>query len=128
MTVMHGALAAATACPTAVFDHAGYAAAAGSIALPALSVNSSSSSASDDSEMTGENHSAPGRKSTGLADLTDSSPASPTFSEEDIFAADGGGGDDDMPTDAETNRYSFLDHLEHYMERVLISESKCKAV
>jgi hypothetical protein len=88
---MHGALAAAAACPTAVFDRAGYAAAAGSVALPALSVNSSSSSASDDSEMTGENHAALGHKSTGLTDLTDSPPASSTFNEEDIFAADGGG-------------------------------------
>ncbi len=81
---MHGALAAAAA-------HANYAVAMGNAALPALSINSSSSSASDNLEMTGGNCAALGCKSTGLTDLTDSPPASPTFSEEDIFAADGGG-------------------------------------
>ncbi len=63
-----------------------------------------------------------------MTDLTDSPTASPMFSEEDIFAADGGRFDDDMPTDAEASKYSFLDHTEHYMERGLISESNCKAV
>ena len=33
-----------------------------------------------------------------------------------------------MPTDAEASKYSFLDHLEHYMERALITEDNRKAV
>jgi hypothetical protein len=40
----------------------------------------------------------------------------------------GGGFGDDMPTDAEASKYSFLDRLKHYMEWVLISELNCKAV
>ncbi len=81
--VMHGALAAAAsvatvtgaaACPVAVFACAGYTATVGNIAMPALSINSSSSSASDDLKMTGGNCAALGRKSTGLTDLTDSPP------------------------------------------------------
>jgi hypothetical protein len=78
--VMHGALIAAAACVD-------YAAAAGNAALPALSANSNSSSASEDFEMTGGNYAALGGKSTGLTDLTDSPPASPMFSEEDIFCS-----------------------------------------
>ncbi len=89
--VMHGALAAAAARPAADVDGADYAATRGSVALPAISINSSSASASDDMEITGGNHAALGCKSTGLTDLTDSPPASPTFSEEDIFAGVGGG-------------------------------------
>jgi hypothetical protein len=33
-----------------------------------------------------------------------------------------------MPTDVEANKYSFLDRLEHYMERALITEDNRKAV
>ena len=33
-----------------------------------------------------------------------------------------------MPTDAEASKYLFLNHLEHYIERALISEDNCKAV
>jgi hypothetical protein len=33
-----------------------------------------------------------------------------------------------VPTDAEASMYSLLDHLEHYMERALISVSNCKSV
>ena len=33
-----------------------------------------------------------------------------------------------MPTDAEASKYSFLDRLEHYMERALITEDNRKAV
>ena len=36
--------------------------------------------------------------------------------------------DDDMPTDAEASRFTFLERLEHYMERVQISEDNRKAV
>ncbi len=58
--VMHDTPAAVAARPAAVFNCADYATTAGSVALPALSVNSSSSSASDNSEMTGGNHAALG--------------------------------------------------------------------
>jgi hypothetical protein len=107
-SLIHGTLAAAAAHPAADFDCADYAAARGSIASPALSINSSSSSASDDSEMTRGNCATLGHKSTGLTDSTDYLPASPAFSEEDIFAGDGGGVDNDMPTDAEASKYFFL--------------------
>jgi hypothetical protein len=103
----------AAAGPAAVFAHANSAAAAGNVALPALSVDSSSSSASDDLEMTGGDGTALGLKSTGLTDLTDSPPTSPTFSEEDLFAADGNDVDAYMPTNAEASKYSFLDRLKH---------------
>jgi hypothetical protein len=53
--------------------------------------------------MTGGNCAALGCKSTGLTDLTDSPTASPMFSEEDIFAGDGGRVDSDIPTDAEAS-------------------------
>jgi hypothetical protein len=115
---MHGALAAdapvamatgAATGPAAVFACANSAAAVGNVALPSLSVNGSSSSASDNLEMTGGNGTTLGHKSTDLTDdLTDSPPASPTFGEEDIFAADGRDVDDDMPTDAEASKYSFF--------------------
>jgi hypothetical protein len=36
--------------------------------------------------------------------------------------------DDDMPTDAEASRFTFLELLEHYMEQVQISEDNRKAV
>jgi hypothetical protein len=89
----------------------------------ALSVNSSSSSDSDDLKMNGGEGAAVGRKSSGLTDFTDSPRASPAFS-------DGDGDDVDayMPTDSEASKYSFLDRLEHYMERALISEGNRKAV
>jgi hypothetical protein len=106
---MHGALAAAAARPAADFDHANYAAALCRIALPTLSINSSSSSAGDDLEMSGGNCAALGYKSTGLTDLTGSLPVSPMFSEGDLFRGTGGGGvDNDMPTDAEASKYFFL--------------------
>ena len=51
---------------------------------------------------------------------------------EDYFSADGDDVDDnmdnDMPTDAEASKYSFLDRLEHYMERALITEDIHKTV
>ena len=51
---------------------------------------------------------------------------------EDYFSAGGDDVDDDMgydlPTDAEASKYSFLDPLEHYMERGIITEDNCKAV
>ncbi len=119
--------------PTAIYARAAstaaYATAAGRVALPALSVNSSSSSDSDNSDMIGGDGATLGRKSTGLTDFTDSPPASPTFtSEQDIFSANGDDVEDDMPTDAEASKYSFLDRLEHYMEQGLITEDNCKAV
>jgi len=61
----------------------------------------------------------------------DSPPGSPSgddyeFSE---FPADGDDADDDdMPTDAEASKFTFLERLEHYMERAEISEDNCKAV
>jgi hypothetical protein len=84
----------------------------------ALSVNSSSSSDSDNLKMNGGEGegAAVGRKSTGLTDFTDSLCASPAFSDRD-----GDDVDAYMPTDLEASNYSFLDHLEHYMERALIS-------
>jgi hypothetical protein len=120
-------------CTAAVYARAASAAtsatAAGSIALPALSINSSSSSDSEDSDMIGGDGTALGHKSTGLTDFTDSLPASPTFtSEQDIFSVDGDDIEDDVPTDAEASKYSFLDCLEHYMERGLNTEDYCKAV
>ena len=78
------------------------AAAAGSVASPARSINSSISSDSDNSDMIGG----------GCA----------------AFAADGDDVDKDMPTDVEASKYSFLDRLEHYMERALISDLNRKAV
>ena len=56
-------------------------------------------------------------------DFSVSLPASPNFS--------AGGGDDvdnNMPTDSEATKNSFLDRLEHYMVRALMSEEYCKAV
>ena len=95
------------------------AAAAGSVALPARSVNSSNYSDSDDSCA------AFGRQSTGLTDFTYYYPPPG----EDYFSADGDDVDEDnMPTDAEACKYSFLDRLEHYMERAHITEDNRKAV
>jgi hypothetical protein len=88
------------------------AAAAGSIASPVCSVNSSNSSNSEDSDMIGEG---------------DSPPGFPGGEDYD-FPADGDATDDNFPTDAEASKYSFLDRLEHYMERALISEANHKAV
>jgi hypothetical protein len=50
-----------------------------------------------------------------LTDFTDSPRASPGFSD-----LDGDDVDANMPTDSEASKYSFLDHLEHYMEWALI--------
>jgi hypothetical protein len=36
--------------------------------------------------------------------------------------------DNNMPTDVEASKYSFLDCLEHYMEQAFITEDNCKAV
>ena len=41
---------------------------------------------------------------------------------------DGDDIDNDMPTDAEASKYSFLDRLKHYMEWALITEDNRKAV
>ena len=73
--------------------------------------------------MGGRGGAAVGRKSTGLTDFTDSPRASPLFSD-----LDGDDVDANMPTDSEASKYSFLDRLEHYMERALISEENRKAV
>ncbi len=89
----------------------------------ALSVNSSSSSDSDNLKMRGGEGTTVGRKSTGLTDFTDSLLASPVFS-----AGDGDDVDAYMPIDSEASKYSFLDCLKHYMEQALISEENCKAV
>ena len=109
-----------------VISVAAFTAAAGSVALPACSVNSSNSSESDLVIIGGGCCAASGRKSTGLPNFSDQPPM------EDYFSADGDDVDndmvDDMPTDAEASNYSFLDRLEHYMERALITEDNCKAV
>ena len=56
---------------------------------------------------------------------------------EDYFSADGddvdkddvdNNMDDNLSTDVEASKYSFLDRLEHYMERAIITEDNCKAV
>ena len=73
--------------------------------------------------MGGRGGAAVGRKSTGLTDFTDFPRASPSFS--DLVGDDV---DANMPTDSEASKYSFLDRLEHYMERALISDENCKAV
>jgi len=58
----------------------------------------------------------------------DSPPGSPSGDDYE-FPADGDAADDnDMPTDAEASKFSFLDRIEHYMERALISEDNRKAV
>ena len=99
-------------------------AAAGGVASPARSVNTSNSSDSEDSNMIGEDCADFGCQSTGLTDFTNS-----PLPEEDYFSADGDDIDeDDMPTDAEASKYSFLDRLEHYLERALITDNNCKAV
>ena len=131
--VMHGALAPAPGhqgVDAASFAAASFASTATSAARnlastgAALSVNSSSSSDSDDSKMNGGGGGAAvGRKSTGLTDFTDFPRASPSFS--DLVGDDV---DANMPTDSEASKYSFLDRLEHYMERALISDENCKAV
>jgi hypothetical protein len=129
--VMHDALAPAPrhqCVDAASFASASFASTATSAArnlasTGALSVNSSSSSDSDDSKMNGGEGVADGRKSTRLTDFTDSLHASPAFSDRD-----GDDVDAYMPTDLETSKYYFLDCLEHYMERALISEENCKAV
>ncbi len=61
--------------------------------------------------------------------VIDSPPGTPGGDNYD-FAADGDDvdDDDDMPTDAEASKYSFLDRLEHYMEWALITEDNRKAV
>jgi hypothetical protein len=103
-------LASALAVSTATL-----AAAAGSLTEPACSVNNSSNDSSD-----GE--------SSYMIGGGDSPPGSPSgddyeFSE---FPADGDDADDnDMPTDAEAIRFTFLELLEHYMERAQISEDNC---
>jgi hypothetical protein len=97
-----------------------FAAAAGSVAASARSYDSSSSE-SDLDILIGGGCTASGRKSTGMPESSDQE-----------FSADGDDVDndmvDDMPTDAEASNYSFLDRLEHYMERALITEDNCKAV
>jgi hypothetical protein len=87
------------------------AAAAGSLASPACSVNSSNdSSDSKDSDMIGGGDPPPGSPSEEEYE----------FSE---FPADGDDADNnDMPTDAEASKFTFLERLEHYMERAQISE------
>jgi hypothetical protein len=93
------------------------------ISTGAVSVNSSSSSDSDNLKMNGGEGAAVSRKSTGLTDFTDFLHASLAFS-------DGDGNDVDayMPTDSEASKYSFLDHLKHCMEWMLISAENRKAV
>jgi hypothetical protein len=128
-TAMHDALAPAPkhqCVDAASFAAASFASTAASAtrnvaSTGALSVNSSSSSYSDDSKMNWGEGAAVGRKSTGLTNFTDSPLASPTFS-----AGYGDDVDAYMPTDLEASKYSFLDRLEHYMERALISEKNCK--
>ena len=107
---------------------AAFAAAAGSVALPAHSVNSSNSSEKVIWTLFGGvgGRAAFGHKSTGLPNFSDQLPM------EDYFSADGDDVDDnmdnDMPTDAEASKYSFLDRLEHYMEQALITEDIHKTV
>ena len=128
--VMHGALAPAPrhqCVDAASFAAASFASTATSAARnlastgAALSVNSSSSSDSDDLKMNGGEGATVGRKSTGLTDFTASPRASPAFSDRD-----GDDVDAYMPTDLEASKYSFLDRLEHYMERALVSEENRK--
>ena len=106
-------LASALAVSTATL----VAAAAGSLTSPACSVNSSNdSSGSKDSDRNGGVDSPPGSPSGNNYE----------FSE---FPVDGDDADDDnMPTDAEASKFTFLEHLEHYMERAQISIYNCKAV
>ncbi len=99
---------------------AAIAATAGSVA------SNSSNSRESDSDIHGVDRAASGCKSTGLPKLSDQQPL------EDYFSAGGDDVDDnmdnDLPTDAEASKDSFLDRLEHYMERVIITEDNCKAV
>jgi hypothetical protein len=74
--------------------------------------------------MGGGDGAAVGCKFTDLIDFTDSPPASPAFSAGDH----GDNVDTYMHTDSQASKYSFMDPLEHYMERVLMSEDNCKAV
>ena len=99
--------------PAASFATAAFA--AGNVASPSLSINSNSSSDSDDSKMSGGDGAAVGHKSTDLTHSIDSPPASPAFN-----ARNGDDVDAYMSTDSESSKYSFLDHLEHYMEQELI--------
>ena len=61
--------------------------------------------------LLGGGRAASGGKSTGLPDFSDQPPL------EDYFSVDGDdvddNMDDDLPTDAEASKYSFLDRLEH---------------
>ena len=105
---------------------AAFAAAAGSVPASARSDDSSNSSESD-LDIIGGGCAASGQKSTDMPELLDQQPQ-----EEDYFSAGGddvdNDMDDDIPTDAEASKYSFLDRLEHYMERAFITEDNCKAV
>jgi len=93
------------------------AAAAGSLTEPACSVNSSNdSSNSEDSDMIGGGDSPPG------------SPSGNDYEFSEFPADEDDAHDDDMPTDSEASRFTFLERLEHYMERAQISEDNRKAV
>ena len=105
-------LASALAVSTATL-----AAAAGS---PACSVNSS-------------NDSSDSKGSDMIAGGGNSSPDSPNGRDDYDFSefptnGDDAADDNDMPTDAEASKFTFLERLEHYMERAQISEDNCKAV
>ncbi len=121
--LVHGASASAPWIATGAGNGAGlanahavsvaaFAAAAGSVTVSARSDNSSNSSEGD-SDIIGGGCISSGQKSTGMPELSDQQPL-----EEDYFSAGGddvldNNMDDDMPTDAEARKYSFLDRLKH---------------
>jgi hypothetical protein len=86
--------------------------------LAAAAGRSNDSSDSEDSDMIG-----------GGADIPPGSPSGDNYEFSEYPADDDDDADDDdMPTDAEASRFTFLERLEHYMERVQISEDNRKAV
>ena len=99
---------------------AAVAAAAGSVA------SNSSNSSESDFDIHGVGCAASGHKSTGLPKFSDQQPL------EDYFSVGGDDVDDnmdnDLPTDAEASKYSFLDCLKHYIERAIITEDNHNAV
>jgi hypothetical protein len=91
--------------------------AAGSLTEPACSVNSSNdSSDSEDSDM------------IGGGDIPPGSPSGDDYEFSEYPADDDDADDNDMPTNAEASRFTFLERLEHYMDRVQTSEDNHKAV
>ena len=85
--------------------------------LAAAAGSSNDSSNSEDSDMIGGDDIPPPGSSSG-----------DDYEFSEYLADDDDADEDDMPTDEEASRFTFLERLEHYMEQVQISEDNRKAV